>query len=150
MERRAEVAERELVKQKLLVYMSERIGHETEAIITGVAEYGFYAQATDVPVEGLVHISTLPGDYYHFDESSHSLVGQRHGRRFRLGDKVRVKAVRVDLGKRQMDFRLVTTVVSAEPSEPAKPVPPPRKPRGKKPKAEKPAVKKGRRKRKDA
>ncbi|HEX3315801.1 MAG TPA: ribonuclease R [Gemmataceae bacterium] len=156
MERRAEVAERELVKHKLLVYMSERIGSEMDAIITGVAEYGFYAQATEVPVEGLVHISTLPGDYYHFDEPSHSLVGQRHGRRFRLGDKVRIKAIRVDLGKRQMDFRLVTETAPVTPpiveehGKPAKPAPKPRRPKAAKAKpkpAKKPAAKKRPRKR---
>jgi ribonuclease R len=76
------------------------------AIISGVAEYGFYAQAEDFPVEGLVHISTLPGDYYFFDEPSHSLIGQRTKRQFRLGDKLRVTVVRIDLAKRQMDLRV--------------------------------------------
>jgi ribonuclease R len=108
-ERRAETAERELVKHKLLVYMYERIGTDLEAIITGVADYGFYAQAERLPVEGLVHISTLPDDYYYFDDMSHSLVGQRSNRRFRLGDKVEVTVVRVDLQKRQLDFRLKGT-----------------------------------------
>jgi ribonuclease R len=107
MERRAEVAERELVKHKLLTYVSERIGSEWSAIITGVADYGFYAQADTIPIEGLVHISTLPGDYYYFEEHSHSLIGQRTQRRYRLGDTVRVKAVHVDLNRRQLDFRLV-------------------------------------------
>jgi ribonuclease R len=108
MERRAEVAERELVKLKLLTYMSQRLGTEVEAVVTGVADYGFYAQAEHIPVEGLVHISTLPDDYYYFDEQSYSLTGQRTGRRYRLGDKVRVKAVHVDLQRRQLDFRVVT------------------------------------------
>jgi ribonuclease R len=107
MERRAEVAERELTKHKLLVFMTGRLGAEMNAIISGVAEYGFYAQAEDFPVEGLVHISTLPGDYYFFDEPSHSLIGQRTKRQFRLGDKLRVTVVRVDLAKRQMDLRVV-------------------------------------------
>jgi ribonuclease R len=106
-ERRAEAAERELIKVKLLAYMSERLGDELEVIITGVADYGFYGQAEDLPVEGLVHISTLPDDYYHFDETSHSLVGKRTGRRFRLGDRIHVQVVRVDQQRRQMDFRVV-------------------------------------------
>lgn len=108
-ERRAESAERELVKHKLLVHMSERLGEDLEAIITGVADYGFFAQAQTLPVEGLVHISTLPDDYYHFDEMSHSLVGQRSKRTFRLGDKVEVTVVRVDLQRRQLDFRIKGT-----------------------------------------
>ena len=109
MERRAESAERELIKLKLLTYLSDRLGLELEAIITGVADYGFFGQAQTLPIEGLVHISTLPDDYYYFDEASHSLAGQRHKRRYRLGDKVKVKVVRVDLQRRQLDFRVVET-----------------------------------------
>lgn len=109
-ERRAENAERELVKHKLLVYMNERVGEDLEAIITGVADYGFYAQAEKLPVEGLVHITTLPDDYYYFDDLSHTLVGQRTKRTFRLGDKVTVTVVRVDLQRRQLDFRIKGTV----------------------------------------
>ncbi len=106
MERRAEMAERELVKLKLLSYLEERLGLEMEGIITGVADYGFFAQAEKLPVEGRVHISTLPDDYYYFEEETHSLIGRRSGRRFRLGDRVRVQVVRVDIQRRQLDFRL--------------------------------------------
>jgi ribonuclease R len=109
MERRAEIAERELIKLKLLTYLSERIGLELEAIITGVADYGFFAQAEKWPVEGLVHLSTLSEDYYFFEEATHSLIARRSGRRYRLGDKVHVSVVRVDLQRRQMDFRVVGT-----------------------------------------
>jgi ribonuclease R len=105
-ERRAETAERELIKSKLLDYMSQRIGTDLEGIITGVADYGFYAQAEKLPVEGLVHISTLTDDYYYFEEASHSLTGRRTKRRYRLGDKVQVRVVRVDLQRRQLDFRV--------------------------------------------
>src|SRR5262249_10736212 len=107
MERRAEIAERELVKLKLLTYLSERLGLELEVIITGVADYGFFGQAETLPVEGLVHVSTLLEDYYYFEEAAHTLVGRRTGRRYRLGDKVRVTVVRVDLQRRQLDFRVV-------------------------------------------
>src|SRR5262245_4804668 len=105
-ERRADLAERELVKLKLLTYLNERIGSELEVIITGVADYGFFAQAEKLPVEGLVHISTLSDDYYYFEEATHSLIGRRTKRRYRLGDKVRVHVVRVDLQRRQLDFRV--------------------------------------------
>jgi ribonuclease R len=106
MERRADMAERELIKLKLLTYLSERIGLELEVVITGVADYGFFGQAESLPVEGRVHVSTLTDDYYYYDEASHSLTGQRHRRRFRLGDTVRVTVVRVDLQRRQLDFRV--------------------------------------------
>jgi ribonuclease R len=138
MERRAELAERELTKHKLLVFMTGRLGEEMNAIVTGVADYGFYAQAEHFPAEGLVHISTLPGDYYYFDEPSHSLIGQRTKRQYRLGDKLRVKVVRVDLARRQMDLRVVT----AETAEPQTNAPPKsekarmEKPRGRRKKRE--------------
>src|SRR5581483_3269626 len=106
MERRADMAERELVRHKLLVYMNDRIGTDLHAVITGVADYGLYAQAEDLPVEGLIHISTLPDDYYYHDEASHSLIGQRTKRTYRLGDKVHVTVVRVDLQRRELDFRV--------------------------------------------
>jgi ribonuclease R len=106
MERRAEAAERELVKLKLLTYMEERLGMELDVIITGVADYGFFAQAVELPVEGLVHVSTLTSDYYYYEEGTHSLIGRRTNRRYRLGDKVRVTVVRVDVQRRQLDFRV--------------------------------------------
>ncbi len=106
-ERRAETAERELIKLKLLMYMSERIGSKMPAIITGVADYGFFAQAEQFPVEGLVHISSLSDDYYYYDEDSHTLQGRRTKRRFRLGDRIRVEVARVEVNRRQMDFRVL-------------------------------------------
>jgi ribonuclease R len=107
MERRAEMAERELIKLKLLSYLSERMGLRLEAVITGVADYGFFAQAEQWPVEGLVHITTLPDDYYYYEEATHSLTGRRTGRHYRLGDKVHVEVVRVDLQRRELDFRVL-------------------------------------------
>jgi ribonuclease R len=112
-ERRADMAERELIKLRLLTYLSERLGLELEVVITGVADYGFFGQAEELPVEGLVHVSTLPDDYYYFDETTHSLIGQRSKRRYRLGDKVKVNVARVDLQRRQLDFRVSTRPVHA-------------------------------------
>jgi ribonuclease R len=105
-ERRAETAERQLIKLKLLTYLSERIGMELEVVITGVADYGFYGQAEKLSVEGLVHVSTLNDDYYYYDEASHSLTGRRTHRRYRLGDKAHVNVVRVDLQRLQLDLRV--------------------------------------------
>jgi ribonuclease R len=107
MERRADMAERELIKVRLLHYLGERLGLELEVVITGVADYGFFGQAEGLPVEGLVHVSTLTDDYYYFEEASHSLIGRRTQRRFRLGDKIQVQVVRVDQQRRQLDFRVV-------------------------------------------
>jgi ribonuclease R len=106
MERRAETAERELVKLRILTYLSGRLGEQLDAVITGVADYGFFAQAERFPAEGLVHISSLVDDYYWFDEASHTLEGKRTQRRFRLGDRVRVEVARVDVPRRMLDLRL--------------------------------------------
>jgi ribonuclease R len=106
-ERTADRAEQELIKLKLLTYLSERIGTELEIIITSVEDFGFFGQCPTLPVEGLVHVSGLTDDYYYYDGASHSLVGRRTQRRFRLGDTVKVKVARVDLQRRQLDFRLV-------------------------------------------
>jgi ribonuclease R len=105
-ERRAENAEREVVKLRLLNFLSERIGMEMEAVITGVADYGFFAQGDVFPAEGLVHVSSLTDDYYHHDEASHTLEGKRSRRSYRLGDRVTVEVVRVDINRRQLDFRV--------------------------------------------
>lgn len=106
-ERRAELAERELVKIKVLEYLSSRIGEPFAAVVTGVAEYGFFAQCECFPAEGLVHISSLTDDLYRFDELHRSLIGGRTKRRFRLGDRVTVTVARVDPVKRLLDFRVV-------------------------------------------
>jgi ribonuclease R len=105
-ERRAELAERELVKLKLLGYMAGKVGESFAAVITGVAEYGFFAQCERFPAEGLVHISSLTDDYYRYDDSHRQLVGGLTERRFRLGDQITVVVARVDPVKRQLDFRV--------------------------------------------
>lgn len=105
-ERRAEQAERELVKVKLLTYMADRVGEEFFAVITGVQDFGFFCQVVDVPAEGLVHVSSLGDDYYEFDRAGNALAGRQRGGRYQLGDTVRVVVARVDVDRRQLDFRL--------------------------------------------
>jgi len=114
-ERRAETAEREIIKLRLLNYLSKRIGLTMDAVITGVAEYGFFAMGAIIPVEGLVHISSLTDDYYSYDEAAHTLEGKRSHRRYRLGDRVKVEVARVDINRRQMDFRLCEAPVVEPP-----------------------------------
>lgn len=106
-EERAELAERELTRVKLLNYLSTRLGDELDAVVTGVEEYGLFVQGLELPADGLIHITSLQDDYYRFDRASHSLTGYRSGNLFRLGDLVRVAVVRVDVDRRELDFRLV-------------------------------------------
>lgn len=105
-ERRAEQAERELIKIKLLTYLSGKIGQNFSAVITGVAEYGFFCLLEEIPAEGLVHLSTLDDDLYDFDRAAQAIVGRRSGRRHQLGEAVEVVVARVDVDRRQLDLRL--------------------------------------------
>jgi ribonuclease R len=106
-ERRAEAAERELVKMKLLAYMSSRVGEEMDAVITGVEAFGMFAQGIEIPAEGLIHVSSLADDLYQYEKATHSLAGRRSGNHYRLGDRVRVTVANVDVDRRELDFRLV-------------------------------------------
>ncbi len=107
-ERRAEQAERELIKIRLLRYMVDRVGEKMDAVITGVERFGFFCQGAEIPVEGLVHVSWLSADdHYDYDPGTFSLIGRHHGRQYRLGDPVRVEVVHVDVDRRQLDFRVV-------------------------------------------
>ncbi len=117
-ERRAEAAERELTRVKLLNYMQSRVGEEMDAVITGVEEFGLFVQGLAVPAEGLLRTAALADDYYTYDKSTHSLAGRRSGNTFRLGDPIRVAVVRVDVDRRELDFRLV---VADQPARVPKP-----------------------------
>ena len=107
LERRAEAAERELVKLKILLFLSSRIGSEMDAVVTGVEPFGIFVQGLEMPAEGLVALADLPADAYRFDRASHSLAGRRPGQSYRLGDRVRVAVKKVDLDRRMLEFRLL-------------------------------------------
>ncbi|MCA9169421.1 MAG: ribonuclease R [Planctomycetales bacterium] len=102
-EQRAEAAERELIKLKLLGYLSDKIGQTLDVVITGVEEFGLFAQGLQLPAEGLIHISTLADDHYDYDASTHALVGRRNNI-YRLGDLLSVEIAQVDLDRRELDF----------------------------------------------
>ncbi|TWT32011.1 ribonuclease R [Blastopirellula retiformator] len=106
-EQRAASAERDLVKIKLLNHLSQKIGMEMEAVITGVESFGLFVQGLELPADGLININSLQDDYYKYDRTTHSLVGHRSGNAYRLGDKLKVAIARVDLEKRELDFRLI-------------------------------------------
>lgn len=106
-EERAELAERELTKWKLLAYLENHLGMEMDAVITGVESFGLFVHGLELPAEGLIHVDSLVDDYYYYDRTAHSLSGRYRGNQFRLGDVVRVAVARVDLDRRELDFRLV-------------------------------------------
>jgi ribonuclease R len=106
-ERKAQQAERDSVDMKKIEYMSRHLGDDFQGTIAGVVAFGFFVLLDQVFVEGLVHISTLEDDYYNFVPESFALVGSRSGRRFRVGDRVRIRVARADKEERQIDFQLL-------------------------------------------
>ena len=105
-ERRADEATRDVVTWLKCEFMLDRVGDTFEGVITSVTGFGLFVELTDIYVEGLVHVTALPGDYYHFDALHHRLNGERSGRSFRLGDTVEVMVARVDLDERKIDFEM--------------------------------------------
>ena len=118
-ERRAEEAERDVDERFRCAWMAKHVGEEFEGIVTGVTSFGLFVELVESKVSGLVHISQLSNDYYHFDPVRHLLKGERTGLQFRLGDHLRVQVMRASLEDRKIDFRLAsqqTKGASAPPS----------------------------------
>jgi ribonuclease R len=105
-ERRADEATRDALDRLKAEYMRDKQGEEFEGIVTGVTNFGLFVQIKDLYVEGLIHITSLPNDYYNHDAVGHRLVGERSGRVFRLTDTLRVKVAAVNVDERKIDFEL--------------------------------------------
>ena len=106
-ERRAADAERELVEWKKVKFMAERVGEDFDALIISTAKYGLFVELSDLFVEGLVPIDTLPGDQYTYQENVHKVIGRRTRREFSVGDAVRVILDRVDGTERKLQFSIL-------------------------------------------
>ncbi len=107
MERRADDAERELLQWKKVKFMADKVGDEFEGYVTGVAPFGLFIELIEHFVEGMVHVSTMADDYYRFIEDAHLLRGENTQKVYRLGDKVKVQVIRVNMELRQVDLGLV-------------------------------------------
>jgi ribonuclease R len=107
MERRADDAERELLQWKKVRFMADKIGDEFEGFVTGVAPYGLFIELVEHYVEGRVHVTSMADDFYRFVEDQHALFGERTKKTYRLGDRVHVQVIRVDLERRQVDLAVV-------------------------------------------
>ncbi len=106
-ERRADEAARSVVAWLKCEFMRPRIGEEFDAVATGIAEFGVFVQLKQMQIDGLVHVTALPPDYFHFHERDRTLVGERTKLRFSIGDEMRVRLVRVDSAERKIDFEHV-------------------------------------------
>jgi len=113
-ERASEAAERECVAWKKCQFMADKVGSEHWGFITGVANFGLFLELEDIFVEGLLHVSNLKNDFYHYSEELQALIGERTHQRHRIGDRMRVKVARVDVERRQIDFVLPKKVKNKE------------------------------------
>lgn len=107
MEQTAGSAERASIKYKQVEFMGAHIGSVFDAVISGVTEWGLYAEINENKCEGMIPMRDLGNDYYEFDEKNYCLIGRRHHRKFSLGDPVKIKVARANLEKKQLDFTLV-------------------------------------------
>jgi ribonuclease R len=106
-ERRAEEATREVEAWLKCQYMEDKVGNEYEGVVTGVTNFGVFVQLPEFQIDGLVHVTSLGNDYYRYDVGSQSLIGDRSGTRYSLGDKLTIVVSKVDLDSKRIDFQLV-------------------------------------------
>jgi ribonuclease R len=116
-ERRAEEATREVEAWLKCQYMEDKVGEEFEGVVTGVKNFGLFVQLPELQVDGLVHVTSLGNDYYHYDAGTQSMLGERTRQRYTLGDPMHVLVARVDLSTRRIDFRLAGESAAAMPAE---------------------------------
>ena len=113
-ERRAQEAERDVDERYKCAWMEKHVGSEFDGVVSGVTSFGLFVELSESKINGLVHITQLPNDYYHFDPKRHLLSGERRGLSFRLGDPVRIQVLRASLEDRKIDFRLVAEQASTK------------------------------------
>ena len=106
-ERRADDATRDVEAWLKCEYLSDHVGDEFDGVVSAVTSFGLFVELKDLYIEGLVHVTALPGDYYNFDAPKQRLIGERSGRSFQLGGHVRVQVARVDLDDKKIDLELV-------------------------------------------
>ncbi|EWS77016.1 exoribonuclease R [Xylella taiwanensis] len=126
-ERRADEAEREVDERYRAAWMERHVGSEFDGVISGVTSFGLFVELEQSKVTGLVHVTQLPQDYYYFDPIRKMLAGERRGRVFRLGDRLRVLVLKASMEERKIDFRLVERSMGEQVPQDV----PPRVPRGK-------------------
>ncbi len=118
-ERRADEATRDVESWLKCYFMQDKVNESFHGTISGVTGFGIFVALDDIYVEGLVHVSELGSDYFHFEAAKHQMIGERTGKRFRLGDRARVKVVRVDMDTTRIDFVLEAMEPSLAEAKPA-------------------------------
>jgi ribonuclease R len=116
-ERRADEATRDVEAWLKTYYMRDHIGNVYTGTVSATTSFGIFVALDEVFVEGLVHVTELGQDYFHYDQGKHWLIGERTGKRFRLGDRVTVKVVRADIETSKIDFTLVEETRAIKPAD---------------------------------
>jgi len=114
-ERRADDATRDVDAWLKTYFMRDRIGEEYDGTVSAVTSFGIFVALDDIFIEGLVHVSELGQDYFHYDQARHWMLGERTGKRYRLGDRVRIKVIRADIETSKIDFSLIEQAEAPEP-----------------------------------
>jgi ribonuclease R len=115
-ERRADDATRDVENWLKCYYMQDRVGETFAGTVSGVTHFGLFVTLDGLNIDGLVHVTELGSDYFHFDPVHHALIGERSGKTYRLADRLSVKVARVDLDQTKIDFVLA----EAPPARPAR------------------------------
>lgn len=110
MEIRAAEAERASIKYKMVEFMLDKVGQEADGTISGVTDWGIYVELDENKIEGMVALRDMNDDFYAFNNESYSIIGHASGRKFTLGDSVRIRIKRADLSRKQLDFEMVGMV----------------------------------------
>ncbi|HEY4476513.1 MAG TPA: ribonuclease R [Candidatus Paceibacterota bacterium] len=103
----AQDAERDSIRYKQIEFMETKIGQVVNGVISGLAKWGIFIQETETLAEGMVRLAVLKDDFYIFDEKNYAMVGKNTGKKYRLGDPVRIKVIKTDLPARMIDFEFV-------------------------------------------
>jgi len=107
MERKAVEAERASIKYKQAEYLLDKIGEEFYGLVSGVSKWGIYVELEGNKCEGMVRLQDLDDDFYYLDEDNYQVIGQRYAKQYKLGDRVRIRVKKIDLSKKQMDFKMI-------------------------------------------
>jgi len=117
-ERRADAASYDVIDWLKCEYIQQHIGDAFDGTVVSVNNFGIFVELDDIHIEGLIHVTALRNDYYHFDQVAHSLTGERTGESFHLGDRVHVQVSRVDMDGHKIDLQLLQTLEKTRSSAP--------------------------------
>ncbi|MCK4992853.1 MAG: RNB domain-containing ribonuclease, partial [Bacteroidales bacterium] len=107
MERKAVEAERASIKYKQVEFMQDKVGKEFDGVVSGLTEWGIYVEIIENKCEGMVSIKGIVDDFYEFDEEEYMIIGRQTGRKFEIGDEVKIEVMNANLSRRQLDYKLV-------------------------------------------